>query len=402
MFRFALRSLFLAVLLWASLPAHGGVAEYADRGKIDFDTAMQLLNPYGTWAKAGDLWAYTPFDHQTPYTHGRWVYTEYGWYWKGTLPYSWATEHYGYWKRDDDNHVWSWYPGPFWLPEIVELRATATDVGWRSAAVDEDGSFIESPADRYAKTDEWTFVTKAHFTGPITPELVEKPEAAANQLDDSSASQHTYVTYRAIERPGPHPADFVALSADGGMFPPRAYDPEPSEPPPPKPKPTGTDAMIAAAVKAVPKPQLLSDRDDGTEPPADMRQVHYWITMSLPSYWTPPPRDAKPNEIYIYRPDIFQDQDGIERRISLWIDPASRATLGAHLRDVLNASPTPASPAAPAGPGTPAVPATSASSEKAFRSPFDESFHGGSSSSKGSTPPGLGTPSATNAPPAQP
>ncbi len=416
-----LRSVLLFLFLSASILAYGGVAEYTDRGKIDFDGVMQLLNPYGTWSKADGLWAYTPLDHQAPYTNGRWIYTEYGWYWKGNLPHSWATEHYGYWKRGE-NHLWSWYPGPYWLPEIVELRATSTHIGWRSAAVDSDGSFIEAPSDRYAKTDEWTFVTRKQFTQPITPDLLAKPDVVASQLDDSSECTHTYVTYREIERPGPHPADLIALSGDDGMFPPHAYAPEVPAPPatatpPPTPPSAATSqphaAGAPAASQTVPKPQLLSNTE-GADAPVDRRQVAYWITMSLPTRWTTQPPEAKPNEVYIFRPDIYQDQDGIERRIGLWIDPASRSSLGVRLRDVLGVSPSAKPPAAPAGPGTPAVPATSASDRGPFRSPFDDSFHGGGAApaktsgpgaaSTKAAPSGLGTPApagtATNSQPA--
>jgi len=204
-------------LLCTGIDSRAGDAAYTDRGTIDFDVALKLLNPYGTWAKVDNTWAYTPLNHQAPYTDGRWLYTEYGWYWKGNNPHSWLTEHYGYWKRGADK-VWAWYPGPFWLAQIIEFRVTPTHVGWRSAAVDREGSFIEEPDDRYAKTDEWTFVTKSQFANPITPGIVAKPEEAANQLLNSTESLHAYMTYRPIERAGPHPADFVALSKDGGMF----------------------------------------------------------------------------------------------------------------------------------------------------------------------------------------
>jgi hypothetical protein len=239
------RPLFCALLflLGLGLPVRAGIARYSDHTKVDFDLFMQLLNPYGTWAQVDGLWCYTPRDHEAPYTDGRWLYTEYGWYWKGNLPHSWATEHYGFWKRGTDG-VWAWYPLPFWLPEIVELRATSTHFGWRSGAVDGDGNYVEAPADRYAKTDEWSFVTKAQFTEPITPALIVKPSVAAQLLDDSSESTHTYMTYREIDRPGPHPADLLALAGNGGMFAPQIYlkpVPEPA-----KPRPTPVTIPVAA------------------------------------------------------------------------------------------------------------------------------------------------------------
>jgi len=401
---------FFAVLLLVlrATGAHGGIAEYTDRGKIDFDKAIDVLKPYGKWSKIDDRWAFTPNDHQTPYTHGRWLYTEYGWNWQGTEPISWVTEHYGFWKRGDDK-VWSWYPGPDWLPQIVEIRVTDTGVGWRCGEVDENGSFVEEPEDRFAKTDEWTWVTREQFTRPITPAVIADADETSKQMDDSRDSLHTYVTYRAITRPGPHPADFLKYPNTGmfaasfrGEFVPAAPAVVTM------PAPAGTNAAPKTAV-------IPTANDDAGGPPADPRQVHYWTTMSLPEWNTPRPADGKPDEIYVYRPEFYQDQDGIERRIALFIDPNSRTTLdqllgadgtgsgtaGGGKKKASSLMPEENAP-------SPAVPVSSGP----FRSPFDESFHGGAGpvsprtspvSSKGAAPSGI-APSglnsdATNSPP---
>lgn len=289
---------FHAAIVGLSL-SWGALTPFTDPGKTDFDTALQVINPYGTWAKVNGQWAYTPLDHATPYTRGRWIYTEYGWYWKGTEPFSWVTEHYGYWTRTDG--VWSWYPAPYWLPQIVEFRITSTHIGWRTAAVDRDGIFLESPEQRYAKSDEWSFVTLAQFTAPITPAVLAKPEEARAQLEDSTETRHTYVTYHEIDRPGPHPADFLSLCKDGGMFAPITVQDR-------------IDQQRAAQQKA---------KEEGADAPS--RSVKYWITMCLPNYWTPPPADAQSGQLYIYRPEFFQDEDGIARRVALWLNPDARA-----------------------------------------------------------------------------
>ncbi len=367
------RVLCFAVLLFAlpglTVSARGGMTSdspYTERGKTDFDTALQLLNPYGTWSKIDDKWAFTPRDHLAPYTDGRWIYTEFGWYWKGNLPHSWATEHYGYWKRSADK-VWSWYPGPFWLPEIVEIRATNKYIGWRSGEVDDQGSFVEAPIDRYGKTDEWTFVTLEQFANPITPAMVAPVAVAQIQLEDSTDCRHTYLTYREIDRPGPHPADFMDLThdgANGGMLPPGGQR-APVVLHPPTPPAPGSPAAAKAA--GTTQPALLGTQID---PAADTRQAKYWVTMSLPNFWAPPPPDAKPDQIYFYRPDFYQDLDGIGRRITLWFNPKARNTLA----DVMaESSPLPQSSpgTGPAIPATPAVPATDESNP--FRSPLEDS-----------------------------
>jgi len=399
--------LFCLALLCSGMNSPAGVASYTERGTIDFDKALQLLNPYGTWAKVDGQWAYTPLDREAPYTNGRWLYTEYGWYWKGNHPHSWLTEHYGYWKRGADK-VWAWYPGPNWLAEIVEFRATPTHIGWRSGAVDQNGEYVEAPEDRYAKSEEWTFVTKAQFAGPITPGIVAKPDAVEKLLDDATDCNHAYMTYRPIDRPGPHPADFVALCPDGGMFSPLQNEevtPSPFRPGlapkvptanPPAPTITGT----ASAAHA---PALAGTGADAD--PVDTRQVKYWVTMSLPTFWTPRPPEAKPEEVYMYRPDFYQDDDGIARRITLWFNPSSRTSLKDIFAETAAHPKTDAGPApGAAGNSTPAaIPAVSAQARNPFQSPLDAPVepsspsHPANSSSKANSattnaPSGLATP----------
>ena len=402
-FRFVLVCL---ALLGAGTISRGGITAdtpYTDRGKADFDTALQLLNPYGSWSKIDEKWAFTPRDHLAPYTDGRWIYTEYGWYWKGNRPHSWLTEHYGYWKRGADK-VWSWYPGPYWLPEIVEMRATATYVGWRSGEVDEDGNFVETALDRYSKPEEWTFVTLAQFANPITPETVAKPDVAESQLGDSTDCRHTYLTYREIDRPGPHPAELADLCQDGGMLAPKTLRDEAAvHAPTLAPAQQLATNATSALTNGTTKPTLPAA---GIDPTPDTRQVKYWVTMSLPTFWSKPPADAKPGEIYLYRPDFYQDEDGIARRITLWFNPKARNTLSDLLGESMPGAPAPGATA----PGTPASPAVPASGNNPFRSPFDESFHpatpihpaNSSSKSPAPVPTGLSAPdgAATNAAPA--
>jgi hypothetical protein len=376
------RLLFHAVLLGlcaSGTLSRGGVAPYTDPGKIDFDAALELINPYGTWAKVNDKWAFTPLDHAAPYTNGRWLYSEYGWFWKGNAPHSWLTEHYGYWKRGADK-VWAWYPGPYWLPQTVEIRSSADGVGWRSAEVDRDGNFVEQPADRFTKTDEWTFVTRAQFAGPITPSIAAPSAASEQLLEESIVSTHSYLTYRPIERPGPHPADFINLG-DGKMFAPMTFAERAlamRRPAAPRKPGEGTNAapvatkpdaaaLAASLTASAEMPDTSPDTADA-DPAADPRQVKYWVTMSLPTFWTPPPVDAGRDQLYIYRPDFYQDEDGIERRIAFWLDPSLRSSEAIHLADVLRHRP--AGPAATNGPGVAAVPAAPAGND--FANPFNQ------------------------------
>jgi len=158
-----------------------------------------------------------------------------------------------------------------------------------------------------------------------------------------------------------------------------------------------------AVKKASPKPTSpLSVNPD--DPVGDPRQVSSCITMSLPTFWTPPPPDAGRNEVYLYRPDFYQDQDGIERRIALWLNPDVRASETLHLQEVLNHQH--ASPGAAPG-VTEAVPSPTAPDHPSnpFASPFEDSFHpsGAQKPPAPSTKPSIhsaGAPVGTNAAPA--
>ena len=399
-------AIFAVAVGLAVIPGRASMNEdskYNEKGQTDFDTFLHLLNPYGTWSKIDGLWAYTPTDHQPPYTSGRWLYTEYGWLWKGTRPHSWATEHYGYWKRGADK-VWSWYPGPFWLPEAIELRQTPEYIGWRSAQVDDDGNFVEAPIDRYTKPDEWDFVTFAQFANPITPSILARPEVTRLQLEATTDSRHGYFTYREIDRPGPHPADIAPFIKVQGMLAPRTMAEEAAAQAPAPVAPADNTPNYAAHMTGTNGPVLLgSTANADVDPHADKRKVKYWVTMSLPTFWTKPPEDARPDQVYLYRPDMYQDQDGIERRITLWFNPNARTSLSEALDEssgaakVLPGSPSNAQPAIPAAPVVPDTDAAPGSDP--FTGGLAQTFHQGKVSADAAN---ATNGPATNAPPKGP
>jgi hypothetical protein len=256
--------------------------------------------------------------------------------------------------------------------------------------VDESGSFVEAPIDRYSKFDEWSFVTLEQFANPITPAKLAALNVERQQLDDSTDCRHTYLTYREIDRPGPHPADVARFAKDGGMLAPLTIEDEARAQAPKPPASQGSDSNSPAArMTGTNGPVLLGATGDvSIDPNADTRKVKYWVTMSLPTFWTKPPEDANPDQIYLYRPDMYQDQDGIERRITLWFNPNARTAL----KDVLNESPTAsgrtaAATPAPSGPAAPAVPAETAPSGNPFSSPLDQPFHVGKVSSDATVAP---------------
>ncbi len=61
--------------------------------------------------------------------HGRWIWTDDGWYWASDEPWGWAAYHYGRWYYDD-YYGWIWIPGYDWAPAWVEWRYGGDYIGW--------------------------------------------------------------------------------------------------------------------------------------------------------------------------------------------------------------------------------------------------------------------------------
>lgn len=94
------------------------------------------LAPYGSWLVVdgyGYCWQPTVAiinPYWRPYYHGgRWVWTDYGWYWLSDYSWGWATFHYGRWHYLR-HHGWVWFPDTIWGPAWVSWRITPDYAGW--------------------------------------------------------------------------------------------------------------------------------------------------------------------------------------------------------------------------------------------------------------------------------
>jgi hypothetical protein len=94
------------------------------------------LAPYGSWVDVdgyGRCWrpsvvAYNP--GWQPYgDHGRWVYTDCGWYWYSDYSWGWAPFHYGRWFQHS-RWGWCWAPDTVWGPSWVTWRYSSDYCGW--------------------------------------------------------------------------------------------------------------------------------------------------------------------------------------------------------------------------------------------------------------------------------
>lgn len=107
-------------------------AEAKNNAYIDFDIFYSELSPYGEWVTVGAATAWRPVRIEVgwnPYSVGRWVWTDYGWYWDSYEPFGWATYHYGRWTYDN-YYGWIWVPDYTWGPSWVEWRYNDYYIGW--------------------------------------------------------------------------------------------------------------------------------------------------------------------------------------------------------------------------------------------------------------------------------
>jgi len=100
---------------------HGSVA-------VEYDV---VLNGYGEWVSVSNLgrvWRPHVAADWRPYTHGRWVYTSYGWTWVSYEPWGYFPHHYGNWAYTTFGWVWS--PGYTYVAANVTWVYSGGMVGW--------------------------------------------------------------------------------------------------------------------------------------------------------------------------------------------------------------------------------------------------------------------------------
>ncbi|MEM9399647.1 MAG: DUF6600 domain-containing protein [Verrucomicrobiota bacterium] len=231
---------------------------------VDFDIAYEALEFNGQWHKMDEAkYCYIPtksIDNPQwrPYREGQWIYTDYGWTWKGVEAIGWATDHYGHWGRHEDK--WAWFPSPVWLPSKVEWMSSGVYIGWRASVLDRFGNPTEPENVRYSKPNEWNFILKEKLTQPLKLSDFASDEEVAKILPRAIPLDHIFQTYREIGRPGPLPS-------------------------------IGSGSEI--------------------DPPVITGIPHAYYKESK----------LKPNAFYMYRPKFRQDDEGIMKRIELRLNP---------------------------------------------------------------------------------
>lgn len=108
-------------------------ASWSDPGwSVDYRSS---LGGYGEWVWVdglGSVWRPWVAADWRPYTHGRWVWTSYGWTWVAYEPWGWLPHHYGSWALASAG--WVWVPGYEYRPAHVVWVTSGSYVGWYPSA----------------------------------------------------------------------------------------------------------------------------------------------------------------------------------------------------------------------------------------------------------------------------
>ena len=183
----------------------GSVGVSASFGDADY--FYNALSPYGEWLELdAGFYAWRPTHVQygwRPYLHGRWAWTDFGWYWISNEPFGWATFHYGRWYSDD-NYGWVWVPDRTWGPAWVEWRYNDDYLGW--APLPPYASFslnigIRFTTHWFAPHYYWNFVRYRYMTSPYVFQEVVPIEYARRLISTTrSAGRYDFESGRVINR----------------------------------------------------------------------------------------------------------------------------------------------------------------------------------------------------------
>lgn len=263
-------SVTLILLLGVSLLT-AGRAPFTERDTTDFDTVIRALEGSGTWKVDDKLGAFfTPTIAEKdpswrPMRSGRWIYTDWGWMLSAKDQGAWATYHYGVWTNKGLSPRWSWQPGADWQVHTVDWRGTEQYIGWRPVKLDRMGEFLIKGEGRNTDPTEWSFIPVEKFGTDLSPSDFLSEADTAKVLKTAAPLFHVIKLWREIERPGPDPeAIYERLKVK----------------------------FVTQEIK------------------------------TLPTVATPPPYDL-PTEYFLYRPKFHQDEDGMARRVSIYLTQKS-------------------------------------------------------------------------------
>src|SRR5262249_4264941 len=158
-------------------------------------TFEEGLSPYGQWVDTPDygrVWVPTGVgaDWQ-PYTDGHWVDTDWGWSFASSVPWGWATFHYGRWGFGT-GLGWFWVPGFVWAPAWVAWRYSPGFICWSPFA---PVGFVYGH-----HWPGWVALQAAHFRQPIG--LYRFPRVHAASIVRAAHPASSIGSLRALQQNG--------------------------------------------------------------------------------------------------------------------------------------------------------------------------------------------------------
>ncbi len=168
-------------LVLAIFFAFGATEAHKRHGGGHFSLFYGSLAGHGEWIDMsyGTVWRpYHTGNQWRPYMRGRWIWTDYGWYWNSYEPFGWATYHYGRWIYDD-YYGWIWAPDDVWGPAWVEWRYDDDYIGW--APLPPSATFSVNVGITFghpwvAPVHYWNFVPCGNFSSAQVVNYVQTPE----------------------------------------------------------------------------------------------------------------------------------------------------------------------------------------------------------------------------------
>ncbi len=169
----------------------------------------ESLLPYGTWVRVPAYgWVWQPSvvvadPFWRPYCHrGRWIWTDYGWYWRSYYPWGWAVFHYGRWVWLP-GHRWVWVPGTVWAPAWVHWRCSETYFGWAPLPPEADfrldigfsfrGSKVSADFHFGLAEPHYTFVPRTCLLEADVASVAVPPAQVTNIYNSTVIVNNTYV-----------------------------------------------------------------------------------------------------------------------------------------------------------------------------------------------------------------
>jgi len=125
----------------------------------------------------------------TPYTNGRWVWSDYGWSWTSNYRWGWATYHYGRWWHSE-RYGWVWSPGRRWAPAWVMWSHHKDYEGWYpvSPRVHIQNNGVVSNVMHHYQQNGWVIVKKNDFTKTINNTITLSNNKKSDVIKNSNIS----------------------------------------------------------------------------------------------------------------------------------------------------------------------------------------------------------------------